>query len=452
MVLYNSGNPNGIDIDYPGGEVVASGDNASFVQVFDKLILFRGTSKRPLEWDGGVANDFLVKTSSPSGSGIAMPNTEFGLSFRNRVIIPEPTDSPYTLRMSDLLDSNNFATDAQFRINRGSADKLIGFHPFLEDAILCFMQRSIHLISNVTTPSAAGVLEITREYGCIARKTIVNSGPQIYFLSDRGVMVLQQGVGVKKGIGIAVSKVSGEAKPLTTPIADQIKDINLSAVSGAVAKVHDNKVFFAFPTGSSTGNNTVWVYDILNNAWVSKDTFPSGFQVDDFVALPFGTNPQRRELFISTPKGWFQYTGTNLSLDDSSREMGSAGSATTAIPASLSSRSFVLGDPSVKHWKGGQLGVETNNGDALSITFATTDPDSSESVLSHSSSSTEEALLRFGSRARGHSAKVTVTVTAGRPTLRHIAVNGIRGQRWLGGKSHEYGLHGNTRRNGGHWY
>ena len=240
-------------------------------------------------------------------------------------------------------------------------------------------------------------------------------------------MVLQQGLDPAKGLGVAVSKVSGEAKPLTAPIADQIKDINLSAVSGAVAKVHDNKVFFAFPTGSSTVNNTCWIYDILNNAWVSKDTFPSGFQIDDFVALPFGSNPQRRELFISTPKGWYQYTGTGASIDDSGREMGTVGSATTAIPASLASRGFSLGEPGVKHWKGGQLGVQTVNGDALSITFATTDPDTSGTVLTHSASSTEDALLRFGARARGHSAKVTVSVTAGRPTLRHIAVNGIKG-------------------------
>ncbi|MDC0157316.1 hypothetical protein OAK38_06120 [Verrucomicrobia bacterium] len=430
VILYNSANTSGIDIAYPGGEVVALADKASFVQVFDKLILFRGKNKRPLEWDGDVANDFLVKTSVASGSGIAMPNTEYGLSFRNRVIIPQPTDSPYTLIMSDSLDSNNFvASEAQFRINKGSADKLVAFHGYLEDQIICFMEKSIHMITNVTTPSSAGVIEVTREYGCIARKSIVNSGPQIYFLSDAGIMVLQQGLDPAKGLGVSISKVSGEAKPLTAPIADQIKDINLSAVSGAVSKVFDNKVFFAFPTGSSTVNNTVWVYDILGGAFISKDTFPSGFQIDDFVTLPFGTNPQRRQLFIAGPTGWYQYTGTGATVDDSGRQIGSsASSATTAITGTLTSRSFSLGSGGVKHWKGGQLGVETSNGDALSITLATTDPDSSATVLTHSASTTEEALLRFGGRVRGYSAKVSVSITQGNPKIRHLLVEGSKGQ------------------------
>ena len=41
LILWNDQNNTGIDISYPGGEVVASGDNASLVQCLEKLILFR---------------------------------------------------------------------------------------------------------------------------------------------------------------------------------------------------------------------------------------------------------------------------------------------------------------------------------------------------------------------------------------------------------------------------
>jgi len=47
VILWNDSNNTGIDIAYPVGEVVASGDNASFVQAMEKLILFRGESKTP---------------------------------------------------------------------------------------------------------------------------------------------------------------------------------------------------------------------------------------------------------------------------------------------------------------------------------------------------------------------------------------------------------------------
>src|SRR5210317_1895204 len=45
VILWNDQNNSGIDIAYPGGQTVASGDNASFVQAMEKLILFRGTGK-----------------------------------------------------------------------------------------------------------------------------------------------------------------------------------------------------------------------------------------------------------------------------------------------------------------------------------------------------------------------------------------------------------------------
>ena len=47
--IWNDANKSGIAIDYPGGEIVAEADNASFVQSLEKLILFRGKDKTPLE-------------------------------------------------------------------------------------------------------------------------------------------------------------------------------------------------------------------------------------------------------------------------------------------------------------------------------------------------------------------------------------------------------------------
>ena len=203
LILYNQSSGSGIDIDYPGSEVVASSDNSSLLQSFTKLILFRGNSKRPLEWDGNQANDFVVKTSTATdpSAGTAMPNAEFGISFRNRIATPLVTDSRYSLTFSDILDDNQFATTSTFRINRGSSDELVAFHPYLENQLIVFMEKSISLISDVANIDSSSTFEVTREFGCIARRSIVNSGPQIYFLSDRGIMVLQQGLDPAKGLG-----------------------------------------------------------------------------------------------------------------------------------------------------------------------------------------------------------------------------------------------------------
>ena len=433
VILYNDANASGIGIDYPGGEVVATADGASFVQNFEKLILFRGVSKRPLEWDGNHSSptDFVVKTASASGGGIACPNTDYGISFRNRLIIPQPTDSNYTVLMSDLLDSNNFtAADSQFRINKGSADFLVGYIPYQEDQLICFFRNSIHLINNVATTSAANVYEITRQHGCVARKSIAQSGPQTFFLSDSGVIVLSPGTDPAKGLGVAISKVQGETVPMTAPIQDQFSEVNYAAADKACGVVFDNKYYLACPTLSSAVANKIFVFDLLTSQWTSVDSYPAmsgslAFHVDDWVICSHGSNPTRRRLFACNDTGW--YLMNENSTDDSDRKIGSTSpTTTTAIAAKLKTRDYLFGEQGIKSFKRGQLGVSFVASDEFTIKLNTTDPDTSDTVLSYTGGSTEEALLRFsGARKRGYSANIELDVTAGRPKFRHVQLEAV---------------------------
>ena len=433
VILYNDDNASGINIDYPGGEVVATADGASFVQNFEKLILFRGVSKRPLEWDGDHSSptDFVVKTASASGGGIACPNTDYGISFRNRLIIPQPTDSNYTVLMSDLLDSNNFtAADSQFRINKGSADFLVGYIPYQEDQLIVFFRNSIHLINNVATTSAANVYEITRQHGCVARKSIAQSGPQTFFLSDSGVIVLSPGTDPAKGLGVAISKVQGETVPMTAPIQDQFSEVNYAAADKACGVVFDNKYFLACPTLSSAVANKIFVFDLLTSQWTSVDSYPAmsgslAFHVDDWVVCSHGSNPTRRRLFACNDTGW--YLMNENSTDDSDRKIGSTSpTTTTAIAAKLKTRDYLFGEQGIKSFKRGQLGASFVASDEFTVKLNTTDPDSSDTVLSYTGGSTEEALLRFsGARKRGYSANIELDVTAGRPKFRHVQLEAV---------------------------
>ena len=436
VILWNDSNNTGLYVEYTGSEVVAAADGASFCQSLEKLILFRGTGKDPLEWDGvftdtngdgTVDSTFDLKNNaSPSAGTVECPRTTFGLFFANRLIVPQPSDSAYTVIMSELLDTDEFrASTSQFRINRGTADRLIGFTPYLENQLLVFFRNSIHLINNVAVTSAAAVFEITRQRGCVARKSIAASGPQIYFLSDDGVFTLQQGLDPAKGLGVAISKVSGEAIPLTRPVQDQFKDVNFAHAEKACGIVFDNKYFLAVPTGSATDNNKVFVYDILNTAWTSIDSFPSGFVIDDFVTVLHGSNPQKRRLFAVNDKGWHL---VDEAATDVTGTIGNATTASTAITAKLKTRSFTLGNMEVKSWKRGQLGCQVANGDAFTIKVNTLDPDRSNTVHTESASASEEKLIRFSAgRARGYAANVEIDITAGRPSFRHVSMDAIAG-------------------------
>ena len=416
--------------------VVTAAQNVDIVQSFQKVFIFR-SGARPLVWDGVMTDtngdgtvDSTFKgvtmTATDASSGIAMPNAEWGLAFRNRIITPWTDDSDNSIVMSDLLDHEQFPNTGKHYINKGMADFLVGISPYQEDQLLIFNRHSIHIFNNVTTTTASNSYEITRQYGCVARKTIVQSGANTFFLSDAGVMVVTPGVDPAKGLGIAISKAMGEQKPMSEPINDFIQTINFtpSVVEKACAIVHDNKLFMAVPTGSSTDNDSVMVYDLLTDQWISIDSFgEAAFSVEDFVVAAHGSNPERKRLFITNKTGWYLYEENTL--DDSGREIGSTSeSGTTAITGQVITRSYVLGELGQKRFKRGQLACEVSNGDAFTIKSVTREPDSSDTVRTITGTATEEQINRFSIKRHGYACSVQIDVTAGRPTFRHVVVEG----------------------------
>ena len=435
-ILWNKSNTSGKYVAYGGSQTVTTSHEAVILQSFQKVFIFR-KGARPLEWDGvmtdtngdgTVDSSFASKTESATdgSSGIAMPNAEWGIHFRNRIICPWTADSPNSMILSDLLDSNQFPNTGKHYINKGSADFLVGISPYAEDQLLIFNRHSIAIFNNVTTVAASNSYEITRQYGCVARKTIVQSGPNTYFLSDAGVMVVTPGVDPAKGLGIAISKAAGEQKPLSEPINDFIKTINFtpSVVAKAVSIVHDNKLYVAVPTGSSTDNNQVAVYDLLTDQWISIDEFgEAAFSVEDFVVAAHGSNPERKRLFVTNKTGWYLFEENTL--DDSGREVGSTSeSGTTAITGQVISRSYTLGDPGQKRFKRGQLACEVANGDAFTIKAVTREPDATDTLRSITATASEESLKKFSIKRHGYACSVQIDVTAGRPTFRHFLVEG----------------------------
>lgn len=482
LILWNDSNHEGIDIAYPVGEQVAESDKPTILQSLERLIIFRGVNKKPLEWDGDYSTPtaFVVKENlSPTAGRIECPQAEFGVYLANRLIVPQKSDSNYTVIASDVLDTDNFyAAESQFRINRGTADRgVMAFMPYQENQLLVFFRNSIHMITNLADTTASVVTEVTRQMGCVARKSVAASGPQMYFLSDAGVFTIQQGIDSGKGLGIPISKVSAEALPLTRTIQDQFDDVNYGVVDQAVGIVFDNKYYLACPTGvcsiagnntrkdcelaggswtASEGNNRLFVFDIIQNAWTSVDSFPDGFFIEDFVTVlhkvdipysgtlrseeedllvtenneffsfNYGEAPNTRRLLAVNKKGWHLI---EESESDITGTVGNDVTTSTPINAKLRTRSYGLGNLDIKKWKRGQLGCHVENGDQFTITMNTIDPDRSNVVHTENyTGGTEDKLIRFGSgRVRGYACNVEVEVTEGRPSFRHVAVEANEG-------------------------
>lgn len=439
-IIWNEDNPNGLIVNFVSGATsTTTAMDITVVQAFNKVFILR-SGEQALVWDGDTTDDSVSGTSDSEfllidnvytpGSGDEFPATGVGIYFNERLIgiqppnVATPTQTvtgAQTVVMSDLLAPNNITPvdgtygGGEFYMNQGAADWTVGFSPWLEHQLIVFNRRSIHLISNVHATSIAEKDTVETRYGCVARRSIAQGGGYIFFLSDDGVFTLSSARDSVTGAGLTVSKVQGATTPLSQSIQDEIDalDYTEAVISLACGVVHDNKYYLAIGTD-------VLIYDILNQAWVSKDTYPEA--IINWVVMPYGTSIR---LFAIAKTGWYMME-ENAGLDDRNREIGSTSSTDTlAISAKLKTRNYHGATTGTKKFPRVRIGADVTTSDAFTVKLNTVDPDRTGTLSSYTATATDDTAIKLRSRLRGYSCNVEVDVTAGSPAFRWIEVDAV---------------------------
>lgn len=383
--------------------------------------------KAPLVWNG-VSTVSVVPQGVTTGAAANMPCSDFGLYFKNRLIVKTARDR---IAASDYLDYNTWDVDfAQFVINLGANDSIVGFQPWQEDKFIIFERNSIYYAyidpNGYTSGAAPGgtsfIQSLTSEFGCSARRTVVNAGEYIFFLSDNGVYLLNPSLDLK---------LLGNTTPLSDPISDIIARINATAVSGAVGRTFNNRYYLAVPIDGATRNNVVLVYSLLNKAWESIDTFPTGMYVDNYVVSLYGE--KKRLYAINQEYGIF--LSEELNFDELQSTTG-----TPTIPFQLPSqitnafiqyqvagqiltRRYFFNTFTAKRFASGEVDILSNSNDAMTITAVAVNPDNSSEVFAFSASANEDFTKRFPIAKRGFGLDLKFDTVFGRPTIRGLRVN-----------------------------
>lgn len=372
--------------------------------------------KPPLSWDMNTANDFVVVTGGPNAAGGTirrMPAADWGEHFLQRMVLPYSRDE---LLLSDALDPNSYDTAySQLRIEPGTQDYLVGVHPYQEYQLLVLYRRSLHLLLLNDNLGLSRVSTLTRDIGCVARKSVVTAGSRIVWLSDQGVHYLD--------IGDTVS-LRNNTTPLSDPIQDVIDTINWEYADQAAAAYYNNRYYLAVPTGSATTNNTVLVYNFLNSEWESVDVYPGSFDVQEWHKLDY--DGQQR-LHACTTYGFLL-----LMEEGAVDEYGAPGStATTTIAGELTTRDYRLGLGRGRFHRLQIIG-DVDSGDALAAAFSTSDPDATfTNVIQYTATSSTDVSLRRSLHGRGQSGRVAITTSAGRPEIRSVMVEAVNSDRNL---------------------
>lgn len=361
----------------------------------------------PMSWDMNTTTlAFVVVPEGSNGAGspkIDMPPVDWGVFFKSRFVLPYSRDQ---LIMSDILDAGTYdPSQTQFRILPGTADWIIAAFPYQDSRLLVLYRKSVHaLLLDGTSLTIAQAVEITRNFGCVARRTVANCGPYIVWLSDIGV--------VRMDIANELA-LTNTAAPLSDPIQDQIATINWTYAGNAVAVFWNNRYYIAVPTGTSQLNNTIFVYNFLNEAWESADTYPPGFNVLNFHVISYSGN--KRVHAVAT------YGYVLLMEQNDYDEFGAPGGLLNyVINGALNTRNYLAGTYDVKRVRRFQLDANVTTADAFTVTYALSNPDYSFTVLNYTATSSTDISLRATVGRRGVSAGLEISTSAGRPEFKAV--------------------------------
>lgn len=439
-----------------GSFVIATANGNSFTYVLPSpatnnhsaSVVFQA-GKAPLKWDG-VNNPSVVTQGDIAGVDANFPPCEVGMFYGNRVIVKRDRDK---IAASDYLDYNMWdLTFGQFTINQGAYDRIVGFTPWADNEFLIFQRNSIYRAKIVNSQYAVGegpdaqsfIQTVTTAFGCVSPKAIVNAGRFVFFLSDGGVYMLEPQLDLR---------LINTLEPLSSPINNLVGNIKRNISDKSVGIYHNNRLYMAVPM-TDAGNDTVLVFNTLNKAWESVDTFPPSVLAEGTEpALPAFTITNLLECVLDDRKRLFCISNQGVYLMEDATtgdEVGANGVTVldaqlgaTGLPApndygfyldtlakryypvkgQITSRKFTYANTNEKRFASTALELEFSGNCAIRTSVKVYNPDSVEVVDNFSDSGTNDVIRRVAIGKRGFAADVTVSTLDGQPTLKSMSID-----------------------------
>lgn len=387
---------------------------------------------------------------SEGGGFMHQPCAPWGTYFQRRLWVPYlyeqsgAFDSPVCVTRnitdevsaSDILDTTTFdQIENQFRISGGTADFVVAMHGFYDDALIILNRNSLHTIAN--TQGSLGdtvVKELTNEVGCLARKSVIMHANAMLFLSDNGVYGLEF---------IDQYNLRGADQPLSKNIQPYIDRINVNLSDKSVARFYNNRYYLAVPldsvagAGDAIGNNSILIFNFLNKAWESLDTFGDNrFNIENLLVAGAGVN---NNLYAVTDNGGLhqlEYADSSVDRLSLSNELEDI--VTPTINSRLITRGYDLESMDRKRFTDVQIQMQNLAGETgeYSIEFSSEDPDNAQAIGTTTTflggemlapSTTGEAetaniRARLGG-IRGYTGTVILTRTEGSPKIHSTRIS-----------------------------
>ena len=417
-----------VDAGTSGLAVGGAGNTVASVPNANTFTFFSQTADK-------AANTVVYSVAQSQGIGfVHMPAPPWGVYHQRRIICPYYYTSTGTsgsetitsrnvrdeLIFSDVFDSDTYDhIQNQFKVTAGIADYLQYVHPFTDDNAVVLNRNSIHLLSGLSGSLTDITLkEITREAGLVARRSVVTIANQIFFLSDNGVYATAFG---------DLYNLRGAGLPLSDPIDPIIRQINKAYADKSVAIYHNNRYYIAVPLGTSTYNNAILVYNLLNQGWESVDLIEQeGWDVANFITSGAGGV---NRLFVINRFGGINELESRVDDVDNIYTFPGLPSRFFHVESEALTREFTFQSPERKKFNSFEIHTESsesNNSDAtIDAVSENLDNDfelgTVSGILGEVLPVSEDASLRGRiGNIRAYGMQLRYTPTAGRPKLRLV--------------------------------
>ena len=350
---------------------------------------------------------------------------------RNRLVVPykftvNSGDDSYTARgvtdellISYPFDSEKFDTTfGTFVTAGGQNDNFVAAFSFAEDKLLMFNRKSISVVVGVDSFNfqEARVQSLTKEVGCVAKDSIVQVGNQILFLSDNGVY----GVSFQD-----LYNLRGNDIPLSEAIDTTINDINKSYWQNSSAVYFDNRYYIAVPTNGAVSNNKVLVYNFLNKAWESVDSYnDSRFFIDKLIVA--GNGDRRGVYAVNSAGGVHRLEASSTNNRDAFISTVGGSEATFNIATRLKTRQYILGSMDRKKWNNFELVIGSTNGSTTEakVKYVFENTDAQTSQTTHVVRDDGVSIRGRIGNYRAYGAQADITNETGRMQLNQFKIAG----------------------------
>ena len=256
---------------------LTAAQDTDFVQA-NKLLFILNGFDNPFWYDG--ANWFAGSNVYPTSP----PVSRTGAWLRNYLFLTgNPTNQDW-IYISNNLVPTTFDADDVIRVNTGDGQAIQLIVPYRLNELIVYKERSIFVLDitgnppSICTDDCWTVQPVNKIVGLIAPRSVVTIGNDQWFLSSNPIAIRSL---VRSDFDkILMSSVSGPIQDVFDGTGNSV--INKTHISKASAVFFDNKFLIGVPTGTSTINNTIFVYDFLSNGWYRIDGwFPAEWVVFD---------------------------------------------------------------------------------------------------------------------------------------------------------------------------